>query len=105
METLAASSVMYFNLELNSFDLHIILYIAKKLFSSRRGEFQHQFFKNSNAWGVAQGGGGGCLSFDLTGTFIHHACHYLYFLYLSCNNENFSPNLTSFMKLTVIKGH
>ena len=26
MQTLAASSVMYFTLELNSFDLHIILY-------------------------------------------------------------------------------
>ena len=56
MQTLAASSITYFTLELNSFDLHIILYIALKLYKIdwvispgwghlnsylERGEFEH----------------------------------------------------------------
>ena len=35
--------------------------------ASGGGEFEQKFSKNSNARGIAQGGGG-CLSFDLTGT-------------------------------------
>ena len=31
------------------------------------GEFEYKFFENSNAWGVARGGGG-CRSFNLAGT-------------------------------------
>ena len=38
----------------------------EQLFGLGRGEFQQKFSKNSNARGVP--GGGGCLSFDLTGT-------------------------------------
>ena len=50
MQTLAASSVMYFTLELNSFDLHIRLFVrlyfpavgaVEQLFGSGRGEFEH----------------------------------------------------------------
>ena len=37
----------------------------EQLFGLRRGEFEQNFSKNSNARGVALGG---CLSFDLTGT-------------------------------------
>ena len=40
----------------------------KQLFGPVRGESEHKFSKNSNARGVARGGGGGCWSFDLTGT-------------------------------------
>ena len=36
-------------------------------FRPREGEFEQKFSKNSNARGVARGGGG-CWSFDLTGT-------------------------------------
>ena len=38
----------------------------EQLLGLGRGEFEQKFSKNSNAQGVA--GGGGCLSFDLTGT-------------------------------------
>ena len=38
----------------------------EQLFGLGRGEFEQKFSKNSNARGVAPGGG--CLSFDLTGT-------------------------------------
>ena len=36
-----------------------------------RGEFEHKFSKNS----IALGGGGGCLSFDLTGIIISVLTH------------------------------
>ena len=39
----------------------------EQLFGLGRREFEQIFSKNSNARGVARGGGG-CLSFDLTGT-------------------------------------
>ena len=40
----------------------------EQLFGLGSGEFEQKFSKNSNARGVARGGGGegGCLSFDLT---------------------------------------
>ena len=44
----------------------------EQLFGLGRGEFEENFSKNSNARGVARGGG--CLSFDLTGT-LWGACH------------------------------
>ena len=41
----------------------------EQLFGLGSGEFEQKFSQNSNARGVARGGGGGaCLSFDLTGT-------------------------------------
>ena len=39
----------------------------EQLFGLGRGEFEQNFSKTSNA-GVLPGGGGGCLSFELTGT-------------------------------------
>ena len=38
----------------------------EQLFDLGSGEFEQKFSKNSNAWGVAWGGG--CLSFNWTGT-------------------------------------
>ena len=42
----------------------------EQLFSLGSGEFEQKFSKNSNARGVARGGGGVCLSFDLTDTLL-----------------------------------
>ena len=40
----------------------------EQLFGLGRGQFEQKFFKNSNARGGCPGGG--CLSFDLTGTLL-----------------------------------
>ena len=48
-----------------------------------RGEFEQKFSKNSNAWGVARGGGG-CLSFDFTGTLAKYKIQIPTF----CHNVN-----------------
>ena len=40
----------------------------EQLFGLGSGEFEQKFSKNSNAPGITRGGGGECLSFDLTDT-------------------------------------
>ena len=40
----------------------------EQLFGLGRGQFEQKFSKNSNARGAARGGG--CWSFDLTGTLV-----------------------------------
>ena len=47
--------------------------VFEQLFHLGRGKFEQKFPKNSNARDLPGRGGGGCLSFDLTGTLFPHS--------------------------------
>ena len=50
----------------------------EQLFGLGRGEFEQKFSKNSNAWGVARGGGGGMLKLQFD-WYISVSCLCLHF--------------------------